>query len=75
MNSAADRCLHASHELRRQFLCPVRRQRRRSLGSSRLGCVVECPACMIGRLRSCVHEDSIRRNVFYCHAVRVQDPW
>lgn len=74
MNSA-DRCLHASHEPRRQFRSALRRQRRRSLGSSRLGCVVECSARMIARLRFRVHEDSIRRNVFYCHAVRALDPW
>jgi hypothetical protein len=71
----ADRCLHAFHELRRRFRSALCRQRRRSLGSSRLGCVVECSARMIARLRSRVHEGSIRRNVFYCHAVRVQDPW
>jgi hypothetical protein len=71
----ADRCLQASDELWRQFRSALCRQRRRSLGSSRLGCVVECSALMIARLRFRVHADSIRRNVFYCHAVGVQDPW
>jgi hypothetical protein len=32
-------------------------------------------AGLSGHRRSRVHEDLMRRIVFYCHAERVKDPW
>ena len=70
-----DWCLHAFLQLRRKLPPVLRRQRRRRLRSSRFGCVVECSAGTVARLRSRVHDDSIRRIVCNRHAVRTQDLW
>jgi hypothetical protein len=66
--------LHAPRQ-HRKFSPVLCRQRRRRLRSSRFGCVVECSAGMFVRLRSRVHDDSIRRIVCNRHAVHTQDLW